>query len=215
MSILAYFPYFVKIKVSLWNHLAVCVHLYKYPPHKYLNAWTNIYETYYVYIMAPEPILTAYFNNHFHQSVCLYVYPLSLLGNGSVNIFPRIINTRNSRRTVRRVVSYAAFVVSKEILWACLCIPLPLLGNGSVKTSRQRIFVGGVVSYEVRVVSKKSRWLVLPGTFCFLDIVRDNLWKKYAPPSLSIGFLTMRISIFYGNTLTETDSFTGKEKVLH
>jgi hypothetical protein len=27
------------------------------------------------YIMAPEPISTAYFINPSHQSVCLYVYP--------------------------------------------------------------------------------------------------------------------------------------------
>jgi hypothetical protein len=32
-------------------------------------------KTWYVYIMAPEPISTAYFNNHSRQSVCLYVYP--------------------------------------------------------------------------------------------------------------------------------------------
>jgi hypothetical protein len=28
-----------------------------------------------IYIMAPEPISTAYFENPSHQSVCLYVYP--------------------------------------------------------------------------------------------------------------------------------------------
>jgi hypothetical protein len=28
-----------------------------------------------MYIMAPEPILMVYFINHFHKSVCLYVYP--------------------------------------------------------------------------------------------------------------------------------------------
>jgi hypothetical protein len=30
-----------------------------------------------MYIMAPEPISTAHFLNPSHQSVCLYVYPLS------------------------------------------------------------------------------------------------------------------------------------------
>jgi hypothetical protein len=29
-----------------------------------------------MYMTPPEPISTAYFINHFHQSVCLYVYPL-------------------------------------------------------------------------------------------------------------------------------------------
>jgi hypothetical protein len=28
-----------------------------------------------MYIVAPEPISTAYLINHSHQSVCLYVYP--------------------------------------------------------------------------------------------------------------------------------------------
>jgi hypothetical protein len=37
-------------------------------------------------IMAPEPISTAHFINPSRQ--CLYVYPLSLLDNGSVNTFP-------------------------------------------------------------------------------------------------------------------------------
>jgi hypothetical protein len=42
-----------------------------------------------MYIMAAEPILTAYFIDPFHQSVCLYVYPrLLLLGSGSVDTFP-------------------------------------------------------------------------------------------------------------------------------
>jgi hypothetical protein len=41
-----------------------------------------------MYIMAPEPISTAYFINPSHQSVCLYVYPLLLLGSGSVETLP-------------------------------------------------------------------------------------------------------------------------------
>jgi hypothetical protein len=32
-----------------------------------------------VYIVAPEPITTAYFINPSHQSVCLYVYPLNVV----------------------------------------------------------------------------------------------------------------------------------------
>jgi hypothetical protein len=39
-------------------------------------------------ITAPESISTAYFINPSQQSVCLYVYPLSFLRNGSVNTFP-------------------------------------------------------------------------------------------------------------------------------
>jgi hypothetical protein len=41
-----------------------------------------------MYIMAPEPISTAYFINPSRQSVCMYVYPrVSLLGNGSIDTF--------------------------------------------------------------------------------------------------------------------------------
>jgi hypothetical protein len=62
-----------------------------------------------MYIMPPEPISTAYFINPTHQPVYLYVYPrVSLLGNGSVNTFPR------QPRIVGGVVFYAARVVSKE-----------------------------------------------------------------------------------------------------
>jgi hypothetical protein len=41
-----------------------------------------------MYIMTPEPILTAYLINPSQQSVCLCI-PLSLLGNGSVKTLPR------------------------------------------------------------------------------------------------------------------------------
>jgi hypothetical protein len=37
-----------------------------------------------MYIMALEPISAAYFINPTRHSVCLYAYPLSLIGNGSV-----------------------------------------------------------------------------------------------------------------------------------
>jgi hypothetical protein len=43
--------------------------------------------------MAHEPISTAYFINPFHQSVWLYVYLLSVLGNGSVKSVTAITNT--------------------------------------------------------------------------------------------------------------------------
>jgi hypothetical protein len=39
-------------------------------PIYFLNAWTNLYETWYVYHGT-----WAHFINPSHQSVCLYVYP--------------------------------------------------------------------------------------------------------------------------------------------
>jgi hypothetical protein len=52
-------------------YVCVCV-----PPNPLLNASTDF--------MKAEPNSMAYFINPFHQSVCLYVYPLTLLGTGSV-----------------------------------------------------------------------------------------------------------------------------------
>jgi hypothetical protein len=86
----AYFPYFEeKIKVGLWDHLPVCVSVSLLSAPKLLNAWTDLYETWYVHIMESEPI-----NGVLHESlpsVCVSVCVsfLSLLGNGSVNTFPR------------------------------------------------------------------------------------------------------------------------------
>jgi hypothetical protein len=53
-------------------------------------------------------------------SLCLCLYPLSLLGNGSVNTFPR---QRIQEKIVGRVFLYTIVVVTKEGLWVCLCIP--------------------------------------------------------------------------------------------
>jgi hypothetical protein len=53
-----------------------------------------------MYIMALEPISTVYFINSSHQSVCLYVYPLSFLGNGSVKRFLGKEYTCNSTRKI-------------------------------------------------------------------------------------------------------------------
>jgi hypothetical protein len=100
--------------------------------------------------------------------VSVYVSLLSLLGKGSVKCIPLFIarqrlgkhvpastNTRNNR-----------IIVGCVCLWVCLCIPLSLLGNNSVKTfPRQRRVVEGVVFYAVRVVSKESRQLVIRRTF--------------------------------------------------
>jgi hypothetical protein len=49
------------------------------------------------YIMAPDPTSVVYFINTFHQSVFLYVCHILLLGNGSVNTFPRNLYTKQSR----------------------------------------------------------------------------------------------------------------------
>jgi hypothetical protein len=49
------------------------------------SAWTNLYETSYVY-RGTWTHVNGIIKNPSHQFLCLYVYPLSLLGNGSVKI---------------------------------------------------------------------------------------------------------------------------------
>jgi hypothetical protein len=82
----AYFPYFEKVK---WTcgiiMLSVCLCI---PPINFGIVQPNFMKLG-IYIMPLEPISTACFINHCHQSVCLYVYPLSLLGNGSVKASSR------------------------------------------------------------------------------------------------------------------------------
>jgi hypothetical protein len=91
---LAYFLCFEKLKVGLWDHLAVCLCI---PP---VNFWmpVQIFMKLSMYIMATESILTAYFINPSHQSVCIFT-SLFLLSSGSVSTSPwqRIHATVKSR----------------------------------------------------------------------------------------------------------------------
>jgi hypothetical protein len=67
----------------------------------------------------PEPISTACFINPPYQSVCLYVYPLSLLGNGWVKIllqnrYCSIEYIVSNRRIVRCIIFCTVRVGLKE-----------------------------------------------------------------------------------------------------
>jgi hypothetical protein len=135
-------------------------------PYSFLNAWTNLYETSYIYHGT-----WGYFNSTLHKplpSVCMSVCVslLLLLGNGSENTFP-------SNRIHTTI----------EELWMChflcgLCLikgdsvglsvyPLLLLGNNLVQTfPRQQRIAGHAVLYAVRVTSKEGRQLALLRTSC-------------------------------------------------
>jgi hypothetical protein len=82
-----------------------------------------------MYIMASEPITTAYFTNPSHQFVSVCVSLLSLPGNDSFKCIhpfgarqqlgkhiPAATNTRYNRRIVGRVVFYPVRILSKENL---------------------------------------------------------------------------------------------------
>jgi hypothetical protein len=59
-----------------------------------------------MYNMAPDPISMTYFINPSNHFVSVYVYPLSLLGNGSVKIYRGNKHTCNNRRIFGSVVFY-------------------------------------------------------------------------------------------------------------
>jgi hypothetical protein len=102
-----------------------------------------------MYIMAPEPISTAYFINPSNQSVRLFVYPPIVAKQQLGEHVPAATNRRNSRTTVGPVIFCAVHVVSKESLCASLCILLSLLGNGSVDMlPRQRRIVVGIIFFK-------------------------------------------------------------------
>jgi hypothetical protein len=72
-----------------------------------------------MYIMAPEPISTAYF------SQCVYMCILPIAARQRLGKqLPAAMNTRNSRRIVGSVIFYAVRGLSKGTLWVMLCIPL-------------------------------------------------------------------------------------------
>jgi hypothetical protein len=179
--LLAYFSYFEKIKEGVCDLHPVFVSVNL--PYQLLNAWTNLYETWYIYNCN-----WANLNGVLHKSllsvcVSLCVSLLSLLGNDSVKcILPfgarqrlgihvlAVMNTRNNRR-----------ITGRMCLWDRLCILLSLLGNNSVKSfPRQWRIVGGVVFCAVLVVPKESRRLVLPRTSY------NNISKAYVSTPLLV-----------------------------
>jgi hypothetical protein len=103
-------------------------------------------------IMAFEPIQTGHFINLCHQSVCLYVSLLSLLGKNFVKcILPFVASQRRGKHVPEaKNTSNERRIVGRFCLLVCLCIPLSLLCKSSVKTfpPQRRIF-GGVVFYMV------------------------------------------------------------------
>jgi hypothetical protein len=110
------------------------------------------------YIMAAESISAAYFVNPSHQSVCLSFLPLE--GNGSV----KCISLFGARQQLGKHVPATKNTRNKkESLWVCLCIPLWLLGNNSVKTfPQERRIVGSVIfmrslSYQRKVMISLSQ----------------------------------------------------------
>jgi hypothetical protein len=88
---------------------------------------------------------------------------LSLLRNGSVNMFPRQTCTQLTLEELMDAsFSTRSMSYQSKFCMSVSLYPPSLLGNGSVNTSaRQR---RNVVLYAVCIVSKETRWSVFPTT---------------------------------------------------
>jgi hypothetical protein len=136
-----------------------------------LNAWTNLYETWNVYHGT-----WAHLNGVLHKnlsSVCVSVSP-SITARQRLGIHvATATNTRDIRRTVGRVIFYAACVHIK--------------GESVGIIARQQLgkhvpaakgFVGGVISYAVCVIWKEQEILV--GLFMKLSVSQAKYAERRA-----------------------------------
>jgi hypothetical protein len=111
---LAYFPYFEKIKVSLWDHHAVCVSVIcvsVYLPHQLLNVSTNLYETWSVYHDN-----WAHLNGVLHKSfpsVCVCMCPTIVARQG---LSKSVTAAMNTHATIEKLleVSFSVRSVSYQ-----------------------------------------------------------------------------------------------------
>jgi hypothetical protein len=105
-----------------------------------------------IYIMAPEPISTVYFINPSHQSFCLYVYSLSLLGNCLVKISLSLLGNGSVKTLPRQRIR----TQQKNNCWTrrFLCGPY------RIKESRRLVFF-----------CRNSCYLIL--------LIRAILWCSY------------------------------------
>jgi hypothetical protein len=113
-SVILLQPTFVilkNIKVGLCDHHAVCVCMCI--PSINFRIAEPIFMKLGMYIMAPEPISTAYFINSFRLCVCKCI-PLIVARQRLSRHFLAATNTGNNRRIVGGVVFYVVRVVSKE-----------------------------------------------------------------------------------------------------
>jgi hypothetical protein len=104
----------------------------------------------------------AHLNGVLHKSlpsICMCITPTVARQRRDKHV-PATTNKYNNSR-----------IVVCMCLRVCLSIPLSLLRNNSVKTFPWQRRIVGVVFCAVRVLSKESRQLVLPRTFCFKCIL--------------------------------------------
>jgi hypothetical protein len=113
---------FWKYKIVLMrSSCCLCVATCQYIAQMLTSEYLNQYLCNLVYIMAPEPILTAYFINPSHQSVFLHVYPLLLLGKGSINCITHSVARQRLSKNVTAAKNTHATI--EELLEASFSMP--------------------------------------------------------------------------------------------
>jgi hypothetical protein len=159
-----------------------------YPTYQLLNAWTNLYETCYVYHGT-----WAHLNDILHKSLpSVCVSSLSLLGNGSVYMFPlQPIHASFSMRFVsyeRKVDNWFSQLLNyKNSLKRNITFKISVLNfNDELKTSATTIvlvtlqFTQQLYPATYYIVHWMSAWghrpsrTITPGT---LEYTRPALWR--------------------------------------
>jgi hypothetical protein len=140
-------------------YLCVCV-----SPLQLLNAWTNLYETWYVchgtwtHLNGVPPISLC---------VCLCIPLLLLLTNGSVNTFLRqLIQKQQKNSLTVRFLCSPCLIKGESV---SLSVYPPIVDRqrldkhvpAATKNYYQRLF------YAVCVISKENKLLVFPKTSCY------------------------------------------------
>jgi hypothetical protein len=127
-----------------------------------------------MYVIAPEPISTVYFINLSHQSLCLYVYSLTVVRQRFGKNFIAATNTETTNKgIVGRVVFHAARIVSKKSRLLVLPRTCDLTFLRFLVTC---IFITNFIVYNLPLV---SIWLCSRNTNSrFHNSVFINRWSK-------------------------------------
>jgi hypothetical protein len=92
-----------------------------------------------MWVKTPERISVTFFINPSHQSVCLYVYPYILLGNGTVNNPPIVARHRLYKKVAAVPYAHAAI---EDLLDVSISIQSSAyLGKYTINSSQNFLFI--------------------------------------------------------------------------
>jgi hypothetical protein len=168
--------------LGIWDHHDVCLPV---NPIYYRLSAEAIVKKLDIYITTPQPILTKYF----HQSMCLAVYPLPLLGNYTAKFYRSYVHASNNRRIIRRVVFYEVRDVSRNDIGKWSGVYVWKLGKCWTRfcvVKRYNIcFVSSInlgtnTMFSVRFVVQKDEW-------------NESRWPNFNPSWCSVTSLTYNL----------------------